>query len=168
MKLQRGVRSLLAALLCTIFLFTSAYANSSWVWISETRPVDVLPAVIVITLAIEIAAINFFPRIHHLGKVALVVTIGNLLSFGIPYLLHFSEYVGSGFSFTKYLDHWPSYIVGAAYLFVTLVAELPFDYFLLEKYTHRHRTLLLTILLSNTVTTALTALAERLLCTGQW
>ena len=34
-------------------ILTTAYANSSWHWISSTRPVDILPVVIVTTLLIE-------------------------------------------------------------------------------------------------------------------
>ena len=67
----------------------TASANSSWVWISETRPFDLLPAVIVLTLAIEIAAVLLALKKKNFWKVLFFVALGNLLSFAAPYVYSF-------------------------------------------------------------------------------
>jgi len=52
--------SLLLLLIC--FLPITACANSSWVWIAETRPIDILPFVVVGTLVFETMVILFMAR----------------------------------------------------------------------------------------------------------
>ena len=75
----------ITALLVFAFSFT-AFANSSWAWISETRPYDVLPFVAIATLAIETAALNLILKIGNWHKVFSGVLIGNLISFAVPYI----------------------------------------------------------------------------------
>ncbi len=50
-----------AILSCALFP-AAVFANSSWVWISEKRPYDLLPFVIAGTLIIEIAVIYRIPK----------------------------------------------------------------------------------------------------------
>lgn len=149
-------------------LALSVSANSSWVWLSETRPLDLLPAVIVLTLAIEITAVLFALKKRNFRKVLLVVTLANLLSFAAPYLFNYLRYTMNGFSYRMYLEHWPSYIVGTVYLAVTLVIELPVVWLSLRKDTDYPGRFALVILLANAVTTGLTVLAEELFCSGRW
>jgi len=52
-------------------------ANSSWHWISKTRPWDVLPFVIIFTLVIEILAIIRFAKIKKLLAVIFTAVLGN-------------------------------------------------------------------------------------------
>ena len=59
MKKYKHLSALLLILIFMPVLMLNVYANSSWVWISETRPYDILPFVIVITLVIEISFIYF-------------------------------------------------------------------------------------------------------------
>lgn len=154
--------------LATIPLVTTAYANSSWIWISETRPWDILPWVIVGTLVIEILAIRLFGGEKKLGRIALFVTLGNLISFLVPYLLKWISYAIQGFDFDKYLNHAPSFIVGLGFLALTLIVELPLVYFTVKPKDAPRRKLLWTIVGANVVTTALTAIVEQTLCRGHW
>ena len=62
-----------------------ARADSSWVWITETRPYDVLPFVVVGTLLIETLSIWLIPHTRRLSKVFWVVCLGNGLSYAAPY-----------------------------------------------------------------------------------
>ena len=142
--------------LSPLLLITIAYANSSWVWISETRPWDILPWVIVGTLVIEILAI------------ALFVTLGNLLSFLAPYLIKWAAYTMDGFDFDKYLNHAPSFITGTFYFALTLIVELPLVYCSLVPKEKPSRKLMWTVIVANVVTTALVAIIEHTLCQGQW
>ena len=57
-----------------------ARADSSWVWITETRPYDVLPFVVVGTLLIETLSIWLIPHTRRLSKVFWVFCLGNGLS----------------------------------------------------------------------------------------
>ena len=143
-----------------------AFANSSWHWISETRPYDVLPFVIVLTLLIETISVIFAADLKEVKfKVFIVVLIGNLLSFSAPYI---SAATDINYSFRDMLEHFPVYTVDILYLLVTLIIEIPFVYAFLAKNAESGRKLFLSILISNAVTTLLTSLAERIFCYGKW
>lgn len=156
-----------AMLLCLLPL--TASANSSWWWISETRPYDVLPFVALITIAIETAALWWTLGKQHLTKIAVVVVIANLLSFAAPYLdIYFGIFEVHLYPFWQTLERFPSYTVRGVYLTATLIIELPVVFFSLRKHAERKGSLLLTAACANLVTTLLTAAAERLFCYGQW
>lgn len=164
-----GVISLITISAGLFFLCpTITYADSSWIWISETRPYDVLPWAAILTIAIETFSINYFPRVHKLPKTFCMVTLANLLSFAAPYLINLFLYDSSGFAFSKYLEHWPSYTVGLVYGFMTVAVELPVVYGALKKNAGNKRNLLLTIICSNAVTTCMVAIMERFFCQGSW
>ena len=152
----------------TAFMTACVLANSSWVWISETRPLDLLPIVIAGTLLIEVAAVLLAMRKQKFWKVLFFVTLGNLLSFAAPYLYNYLSYSSVGFSFLKYLDHWPSYTVGIIFLSVTILIELPIVWLSLRKDAKHPVRFALVIIAANVLTTGLTALAERLICSGHW
>lgn len=147
---------------------TIAYADSSWVWVSETRPYDVLPWTAILTIAIETFSINYIPKVHKLPKTFCLVTLANLLSFAAPYGVNLLLYDESGFDFSKYLEHWPSYTVGLIYCFMTIAVELPLVYGALRKNAGSKRSLLLTIICSNAATTCMVAVIERIFCRGGW
>ena len=155
-------------LLFPLLFVTVAYANSSWVWISETRPWDILPVVVVVTLAVEILAIRLFSGNKQTGRIALFVTLGNLLSFIAPYLIKWLAYTMDGFGFDKYLNHFPSFITGTFYWGLTLIVELPLVYCALNSKGESNRKLMWTVIAANIATTALTAIAEHTLCRGHW
>ena len=160
---------LLTLLFCFIFLSVfpvTVFANSSWYWISETRPHDVLPFVIVLTLAIEILSIYFIPKTKNLPKVISLIFLANLFSFSAPYL--FLYITPSLYSFEQTLKHTPFYTVGAVFLLVTLIVEVPTVYFALKKSSAKTKMLLFTVIGTNVITTLFTAVIERVVCRGSW
>ena len=152
-----------------IFIFSlTAFANSSWVWISETRPYDVLPFVAIATLIIETAALNGFLKIGNWHKVFSGVLIGNLISFAVPYIGYSNTTPYYDMPLSYILERGPFYTVGAAFLFLTVAVELPFIYFWLKKDVKNKKLLVLTTVMANIVTTVMVAVAERVLCEGRW
>ena len=156
-----------ALLLLFSFSFT-AFANSSWVWISETRPYDVLPFVAIATLIIETAALNLILKIGNWHKVFSGVLIGNLISFAVPYIGYSNTTPYYDMPLSYILERGPFYTVGAAFLFLTVAVELPFMYFWLKKSVKNKKLLVLVTVVANVVTTAMVAVAERVLCEGRW
>ena len=160
-------------IIITFFYSTTVYANSSWYWISTTRPYDVLPYVAAITLAAETLAVNYICHIRRPVKVFLVMLLGNLVSFFIPYIgasldpvFHIPGHPWQ--SVLMYAESLPFYTVGAFYLLLTIAAELPIEYGLLRKSAGDSRRLLYTIVGANTATTIFVAVTERIFCHGHW
>lgn len=165
-----------------LFLFSiTAYANSSWHWISSTRPYDLLPIVVVITLIIEVASINYFSNIRRLRIVIPVVALANLVSFLFPYLWisvdPFNVYSYSNFPDTENgffgvikqsIESYPTFTVSFLYLLITLLLETPIVYLLLRKKAQNNKNLIKVIIIANTVTTVLTFAIERIFCRGEW
>ena len=146
-----------------------ASANSSWVWISETRPYDILPFVIIGTLLIETVAVNFVCKVGNWYKTFFAVLVGNIISFIAPYIGYSNSLYGQmGYTLSQIIDRGPYYTVGAAFLLLTLIVELPIVYFLLKKGADNKKKLALCIVLANIVTTVLVAVVERTLCYGRW
>ena len=160
-----SVISLLGALMFTV----SASANSSWVWISETRPYDILPFVVVGTLLIETVAVNLVSKVGNWYKTFFAVFVGNIISFIAPYIGYSNSLYGQmGYTLSQIIDRGPYYTVGTAFLLLTLIIELPVVYFMLKKDADSKKKLAVTIVLANIVTTALVAVVERTLCYGRW
>lgn len=157
----------ITALLVFAFSLT-AFANSSWAWISETRPYDVLPFVAIATLIIETAALNGFLKIGNWHRVFTGVLIGNLISFAVPYIGYSNTPPYYDMPLSYILERGPFYTVGAAFLFLTVAVELPFMYFWLKKDVKNKKLLVLVTVVANVVTTAMVALVERLLCEGYY
>ena len=161
----------------TLFWFSpiTAYANSSWMWISKTRPYDLLPFVITGTLLIEILAVRFVAGIKRFIKIIPITVISNLVSFAVPYLLMFVTVQmenstisdGSPYTLEDALEKLPFYTVCLTFLFMTLACELPIVYNVLKKETEHRKRLALVIIGSNLLTTVLTAVVERTLCYGR-
>ena len=146
-----------------------ASANSSWVWISETRPYDILPFVIIGTLLIETVAVNLVCKVGNWYKTFFAVLVGNIISFIAPYIGYSNSLYGQmGYTLSQIIDRGPYYTVGTAFLLLTLIIELPVVYFLLKKDADNKKKLALCIVLANIVTTVLVALVERTLCYGRW
>lgn len=176
MKRHRGIISLGVVLYFLLLFPIMASANSSWHWISAKKPYELLFFIAPLTIAAEFAAINFIPQIRKPKKVLLVVGAANLASFLAPYLLLLLDdilldnipYETTVLTIGQICDHIPYYTVGVVFWVVTLCVELPIVYFTLRKDCEKKRRLLLTIIGVNVVTTGLCALAERLLCYGEW
>lgn len=147
----------------------TASANSSWRWLSEARPYDVLPFVAVITIAIETASLWYLLGKKHLVKIAVVVVIANLLSFAAPYLFWYDENIRMPLKpFPELMEYGHYFTVGAIFLIMTLVLEIPVVFLTLRKYAKGKWRFLLTVAGVNVVTTIITAAAERIFCYGQW
>lgn len=145
---------------------TIAYANSSWHWISEKRPYDVLPFVIVLTLIIETLSIIFAAGVkQNKLKAFIVVLIGNILSFAAPYISATTDVI---YTFRQMLEHLPFYTVSFWYLAITLIIEIPVVYNCLKNNAKSKKLLLLTIICTNIITTLMTYAAEHLFCYGEW
>jgi len=141
-------------------------ANSSWHWISETRPYDVLPFVIILTLAVEILLVRFCAKVEKMSRLICSILFANILSFVAPYL--FLYFAPSLYTFEDNLEHTPFYTVGVVYLLITLVVEVPIVYYALKKISLNIEKLLYTIVGANILTTVITAAVERIFCRGQW
>ena len=156
-----------AMLLCLLPL--TASANSSWRWISETRPYDVLPFVALITIVIETAALWWILGKQKLKKIVVVVVIANLLSFAAPYWFMYDETLRMPLKpFPELMESGHYFTVGTIFLLMTLLVELPVVFLTLRKHTEKKGRFLLTAVSANVVTTFITAAAERIFCYGQW
>ncbi|MBQ9860021.1 MAG: hypothetical protein IJO76_05035 [Clostridia bacterium] len=167
MKRYRYLTALLLSFVGVVTLTLSVSANSSWRWISETRPYDVLPFVVVLTLVVEIGGLCALNQIGQIHKCGFYVILGNLLSFAAPYIL-LRLFPAPPYEFAQTLEHTPFYTVGAAYLVLTVLIEVPVVYTALRKTVGSRKQLLVTLLCLNVITTVLTAVAERVFCQGTW
>ena len=168
MKRNNTFMSLTIALFMTFGFSVSAFANSSWVWITKSRPYDVLPFVIVFTLLAETYVIAYFSKIESKSRVFVPVLIGNLLSYAMPYIVESQSMYGEYYGLKHSIDHGPFYTVGTAFLIMTLVAELPVVYFSLKGKTENKKALAISVVVINILTTVAVALTERIICRGQW
>lgn len=168
MKKNNTLMSVTLAFIMSFGFSLMAFANSSWRWITASRPYDVLPFVIVFTLVAETYFIAFFCKIESKSRVFVPVFIGNLLSYAMPYIVESQSMYGEHYGLKHSIDHGPFYTVGTAFLIMTLVAELPVVYLMLKKKAEDKRVLAISIVIINVITTVAVALVERLLCRGEW
>lgn len=155
-------------LLFSGFIFTAS-ANSSWTWISETRPYDVLPFVALATLLIETVGYTLWLKTENFYRTFSGVVIGNLISFAVPYIGYSNTTPYAGYyTLTQILNRGPFYTVGAAFLLVTVLIELPFMYFWLKKEVTNKKKLVAAAVILNTVTTVMVAIVERVFCEGYY
>lgn len=146
-----------------------AYANSSWHWVTVS-PLKVLPFAVVVTLLAETFAVIKIGRTEDAKRVFLVVGCANLFSFLAPYIERAYRFIptSGGFSITAAFNKGPYYMVLAGYLLLTVIVELPVVYLLLRRNAGSKRGLVISILVSNIITTLFVAVCERLICIGQW
>lgn len=146
---------------------TAVFANSSWYWISEQRPWDILPWVAIATILIEVLAIWLIPKTKQFVKTTVIVVVANLVSFLLPYgVLAGGDAVHE--TFQDVLNAGPVYIVSVMFLIMTLAVELPVVYKVLKKHVQNKKLLLWTIIGTNTVTTIMVAIVERMITEGAW
>jgi len=153
-----------------LFLFPSiVYANSSWHWVTAS-PIKVLPFAVVFTILIETASVTKLGGVSDSKKAFYIICLANLMSFITPYLERAYRFIptSGGYSIFAAFNKGPYYIILAGYLILTIAVELPIVYFLLRKDSVSRKNLLVSILLSNIVTTLLVAVCERIICVGQW
>lgn len=154
----------------TLTLPVIASANSSWVWISETRPYDILPFVVIGTLLIETVSVNLICKIDNWYKTFFAVFTGNIISFAVPYIgySNATPYADAGYTLSEIISRGPYYTVGAAFLILTVIVELPVVYFWLRKGCDNKKKLAFCVVVANIITTAMVAAVERILCQGHW
>lgn len=153
----------------SMFFQCVIYANSSWHWVTSS-PLKVLPFAVIFTLFIETIAIVKFGKVTNSKKAFRIVSFANLFSFLAPYFERAYRFIptSGGYSIPAAFNKGPYYIVLAGYLLLTIIVELPTVYLLLRKNTKNEMNLILSILISNIITTLLVAICERLICIGQW
>lgn len=153
-----------------VFVFSvHCFANSSWHWLTNS-PKKILPFAVVITLFIEIFSVVKFAGVKDIRKACVVITLTNLLSFLAPYIERanrFKSVIGS-FSIDAAFSKGPYYIVLIGFLVLTVLVELPVGFLFLKKNASSSVRLMLSILISNIITTGGVAIAERIICVGQW
>ena len=150
-----------------VLLPANAFADSSWVWISEKRPFDILPWVAVGTILIEWLSIWLIPKTGHSLKVLGIVMIANVASFLLPYAFLKADLSWYG-TFEHILDSGPHYIVSGVFLMLTIIIEMPIVYNALKKQVQDRKVLKVVIIVSNIITTAGVAIVERLITEGYW
>jgi ABC-type uncharacterized transport system fused permease/ATPase subunit len=149
-------------------------ANSSWYWLTDPPLTSLLPFAIIFTLAVETIAIIIFGKATKKIKAFCVVLMANILSFASSFIdpiskqmLLYDYSINLSFDLieqsVKYSQY---YIVAFWYLILTLVVEMPVVYFLLRKDTSYRKRLILSILISNIITTAAVAICERVFYIG--
>ena len=158
-------------------LSITASADSSWVWLTRD-PRPMLPWAVIGTLVVEIFVICFFNHIRdkNLIKSAAFIILGNLVSFLVPYIFvgitpNAFAFWGAGNFFDKIdfvANEGPFYIVGVAFLVLTLIIEIPIEYFGIRRCVKSKKRLLVTIIAANVITTAAIAIIERTVYKGNW
>ena len=166
MKRRVAIRIIVLSSLMLLILPQAVFADSSWCWLTDTRPFDILPPVALATIVIEVLAIWLIPNTGKLMKTAVAVILANAASFLLPYALLLNDPVYP--KFDDMLNAGPNYIVGAGFVILTLVLEIPIVYNLLKKHVDSKKKLLWSIVGSNIVTTAMVAVIERMVTDGYW
>ena len=160
--------TLVLIMIVVIALFPlNAFADSSWIWISEKRPFDILPWVAIGTILIEWLSIWLIPKTGQALKALGTVTLANAASFLLPYAFLKASLSWYG-TFDHILDSGPHYIVSGVFLLLTIIIEMPIVYNVLKSNVQSKRMLQITIIVSNIITTAGVAVIERLITEGYW
>ena len=163
---KRITRVIVITCFVLLIIPQAVFADSSWCWLTDTRPFDILPPVALATIVIEVLAIWLIPHTGKLMKTAVAVILANAASFLLPYALLLNDPVYP--KFDDMLNAGPNYIVGAGFVILTLVLEIPIVYNLLKKPADSKKKLLWSIVGSNIVTTAMVAVIERMVTDGYW
>ena len=163
---KRITRVIVITCFVLLIIPQAVFADSSWCWLTDTRPFDILPPVALATIVIEVLAIWLIPHTGKFIKTAVAVILANAASFLLPYALLLNDPVYP--KFDDMLNAGPNYIVGAGFVILTLVLEIPIVYNLLKKHVDSKKKLLWSIIGSNIVTTAMVAVIERMVPEGYW
>lgn len=172
MKTKR-CRYPLCVLWVVLFSPINAHANSSWHWFTD-NPLTALPWAVLGVLVVEVCLISFISHMKITIKSVIVICLANAFSFLLPYVFIglspaiYSETTEFFEVIQQYVNKFLHYTVGAAFLILTLVSEIPFVYFTLRRNVGNQRRFLVSILFSNTLTTIILAVVERLIFRGKW
>lgn len=152
-----------------VLMPSRVYANSSWHWLTVS-PMTVLPFAIIFTLLIETVSVVKLGKVANSKKAFLIVGLANLLSFIAPYLERAYRFMptSGGFSISAAFNKGPYYMILFGYLALTVIIEVPVVYLILRRESPSRKNLIISILLSNIITTLLVAVIERVICAGRW
>ena len=170
-KSKTPMRISIVIMALIMLLPVSVFADSSWVWISEKRPFDILPWVALETILIEWLSIWLIPKTGHALKVLGIVIIANAASFLLPYAFlkaNLKANLSWYGTFEHILDSGPHYIVSGVFLLLTLLIEMPIVYNVLKSKVQDKKKLQLAIIVSNIITTVGVAIIERIITEGHW
>lgn len=176
MKKNKTLFTIFVAIVLVFLFSITAYANSSWHWISSSRPLDLFPVVVIVTLLLEIISVNYIAKVKDLKRVIPVVSLANLASFVVPYIwLGVSPrnvYTGLDdniINVIKYtVEHTPTFTVSISFLLITLLVETPIVYLFFKGRVQSKKNLISNIILINIITTVITFAVERIFCYGEW
>lgn len=157
----------LAVFIAALYIPITALANSSWYWFGNVRPIYILPMIVVITIIIETVTTDHLGKVNKLWKTALFVISANLLSFACPYVVNAVWYTPP-YTFDKVIKNTPSYTVTIVFLLMTLAIEMPVVYLALRKNSDSKKSLMISIISSNAITTLFAAAIERIICRGTY
>ncbi len=168
MKKYNVLSSVLMGILMILSFNIVVFANSSWHWLTDVTPFYILPIAVIFTIVAEVLFISKQIEAGNTGKTMFFVLVANMVSFIIPYLLGYSQAKMVVDTFDQYLHKGPTYMIGFAYLILTLVSEVPIVYNALKKKVENKDKLLKFVFVSNVVTTVVVAILERVFCRGSW
>lgn len=164
---EKTIVAIIITTLLMPLLSVTAYANSSWHWLTKTRPFDILPYVAVLTILVEYFGIKKLNSINRAFKLFVIVCLANMTSFLLPYVI-FLLPSAVGYTFEMSLIHLPTYIVGFGYLFLTLIVEVPVVYIGFRNVVANKKKIFISIITVNVATTIMVAVVERVFCRGTW
>ena len=167
-KMKKKTLINLIAVIAIAMLFpTTVYANSSWHWLTKTVPFDILSYVVILTLVIEYFSLKTVNSIKKHLRLLLVICAANLASYLLPFAILLLP-SGVGYTFEMSINRLPIYIIGAGYIVLTLIVEVPAVYFSLRGTVKNKEKLVISIIIVNVITTIMVAVIERIVCKGSW
>ena len=146
---------------------TTAYANSSWHWLTK-RPFDILPYVVIGTLLIEHTIIKMINSITCSFRLFIIIFLANIASFLLPYAVWFIPDDSRIYTLEMAIKYLPTYNIGGLFVFLTLIVEIPIVYVSVKRFVTDKKRLLVSIITVNIVTTIMAAVVERVFCKGSW
>lgn len=168
MKREKFGSAALGTAVIMLIMPVLASANSSWHWLTDTRPFDLLPVAAILTIFTEALLLVFKTDKTKMGKVLFFVLAANIASFLLPYTLGFHFTPHPYDEFTRFLDSAPNYIIGFGYLLLTLATEVPIVYNGLKRNAADKGKFLKWVFIANGITTLMVAIIERAFCRGSW
>lgn len=174
--MKKDYSIVISAFLCCFLLLCipmTVFANSSWHWLTS-NPLPMLHWAIAGTLIVEVIIIYPINHIKNKAKPAVVVFIGNIVSFLTPLMfigitpVIFEENENFFSRISRMADKLPFYLIGFAFLLLTLIVEIPIVYFSLAGNVNNKKRLIASIIVANTITTIAVGLIERMIYRGSW
>lgn len=160
MRREKFAVTLLTALCVCAALPVGALAHDWYAYQSDMRPLYAVPFAFAFSAAAEYAALIFIARVTRSGKCLAVVIAGNALAFGAACALYLwlNRDSPDGLAY-------PAYILGWLFIAASFVIEVLIEAEVLKNDAQGgYQRLIWTLLLTNAVTAAVSAAAERMLC----